>query len=89
MKTPREKYQNDPQFRMLVDILESQIHQANFTPSELREAAMLASINYEMMHIRKSRFAIPPEANIAIDTLEKFVDANFPRIEPVKPVKQV
>jgi hypothetical protein len=47
MKTPQEKYQNDPKYRMLVDTMENLIHQAEFTPSEVREAAMFACIKYE------------------------------------------
>jgi hypothetical protein len=48
MKTPMEKYQTDPVFHRGVDMLESLIHEAQYTPSELREMALLASINYEM-----------------------------------------
>ena len=52
MKTPREKYQNDPNYHALVDILCAQIHMAKFTPSELREAAILACILYEEQKVR-------------------------------------
>lgn len=52
MKTPKEKYMNDPEYNHLVNTLESLIERARFTPSELREACVLASINYEMKHIR-------------------------------------
>ena len=43
-----QKYLNDPQFHQLVNMLENLIHQAQFTPSELREAAVFAAIRYEM-----------------------------------------
>jgi hypothetical protein len=33
--------------KALVDSLESYIHQLQFTPSEIRECAMLAAINHE------------------------------------------
>ncbi len=52
MKTPRDKYQNDPAYKMLVDILVNQIVECKYTPSELREAALLASIIYEEITIK-------------------------------------
>lgn len=51
LKTPVERYNNDPHFRNLVKYMEALIHQAQFTPSELREAVMLAAINYEMSRL--------------------------------------
>lgn len=48
MKTPRDKYMNDPEYHSLVRMLESFIEGARFTPSEMREAVILACINYEM-----------------------------------------
>ncbi len=73
MKTPKEKYMNDPEYHHLVRTLEGLIEQARFTPSELREACMLASINYEMRHVRESK--IDPRAMDALDTLERhFID---------------
>ena len=47
MKSPKEKYMNDPEYHHLVKMLEGLIEDARFTPSELREACILASINYE------------------------------------------
>ena len=71
MKTPRDKYMNDTEFRHLVDMIESMIHQAQFTPSELREACVLASINYEMLHVRGRQ--IDPRVEGALKTLDEFV----------------
>jgi hypothetical protein len=48
MKTPKEKYLNDPEYRALVDMMENFIERAQFTPSEMREAAVFACVNYEM-----------------------------------------
>jgi hypothetical protein len=45
--TPSQRYQDDPTFRRLVDSLEHLLHQAQTTPSELREACLLAHIHYE------------------------------------------
>jgi len=47
MKTPREKYLNDAHFKRLVDTMMNQIHNCNYTPSEIREASLLASIIHE------------------------------------------
>lgn len=70
MKSPREKYQNDPEYNHLVCMLESMIEQARFTPSELREACVLASINYEMRHIRERQ--IDPRTQDALRVLDEF-----------------
>ena len=47
MKTPREKYYNDANYKYLVDIMVNQIVSCNYTPSEMREASILASIIHE------------------------------------------
>lgn len=76
MKTPREKYLNDPEYHDLVRMLEKFIEQAQFTPSELREAAVLASINYEMRHVRDR--TIDPRTAEAFRVLDEFT-ARKPR----------
>jgi hypothetical protein len=53
-----ERYKNDATFRSVVDHLEALIHAAHFTPMEVRQAAMLAAINYEM-HRRPEPIYIP------------------------------
>lgn len=58
MKTPHDKYMNDSHFRYLVDMMVSHIMQAQFTPSEMREAALMASIKYESMNFRNSPLVI-------------------------------
>lgn len=50
--TPEHRYQTDAEFKALVDVLEYHIHSANFTPSEIRAAAVLACIRYEMRRPR-------------------------------------
>lgn len=71
MKSPKEKYMNDPEYHNLVCVLESLIETARFTPSELREACILASINYEMRHVRD--FNKDPRILDAMRTLDEFV----------------
>jgi len=43
----RERYHHDPAFHQLVKLLHAQIEKGDFTPTEIREAAMLAQIIYE------------------------------------------
>ena len=45
---PEEKYLHDPQYAQLVNVLSGMIHQYQFTPSEIREAAIFACTKYEM-----------------------------------------
>jgi hypothetical protein len=53
----RERLFNDPKFKNLVDMMASFMLNAEFTPSEMREAAILASIrNYE---IRPAGITVP------------------------------
>ena len=69
MKTPIEKYANDPHYRRVVDMLEALIVEAEFTPSEIREACMLACIRNE--HYRRIRlFVISAKAVDALEVLE-------------------
>ena len=69
----RYRYQTDPQFKNLVDLFESFLHRADFTPSEIREAAMLASINYELTSIRKV-YVVSPSLESALDYFHNEVD---------------
>lgn len=50
MKSPQERYYSDPQFHALVDLMLHYVIEAQFTPTELREAAMLAAIRYSQMY---------------------------------------
>jgi hypothetical protein len=80
MDYQNNRYMNDVQFRMLVDYMEGMIHQLHYTPSEMRDAALLASINYEMR--RPNRTLIIPEAEAALHTLAMIrdkVEANNPQ----------
>ena len=71
LQTPKDKYLNDPEYNHLVNMLESLIEQARFTPSEMREACMVACINYEMRHIRDMQ--IDPKVMNAMDVLDSFI----------------
>jgi hypothetical protein len=47
MQSIEYRYSHDPMVKALVDSLEHSIHSLQFTPSEVRECAMLAAIHYE------------------------------------------
>ena len=44
--SPEDRYDQDPQFKALVDILGALIRQARFTATELREAVKLATLRF-------------------------------------------
>lgn len=52
---PEERYERDPVFRSLVDTMTHFILTAQYTPTELREAALLASIRLDSYQIRQCR----------------------------------
>jgi hypothetical protein len=58
--TVAERYETDSHFRFLVDSLEALIQDAKFTPTEIREAALMAMVRYESRRIRP--FIIPLRA---------------------------
>lgn len=46
--TPEERYQRDPIFHALVECLLAELIRADFTPTELREAVILAATIHEL-----------------------------------------
>ncbi len=50
--TPEQQYKEDPMFHQVVHVLEALISKAELTPFEIRQAAMLACIRYEMYHAK-------------------------------------
>lgn len=50
IQSAMDRYRNDPEFKALVDMMTHQIMRCKYTPSEMREASILASINYESYH---------------------------------------
>jgi hypothetical protein len=58
---PEYRYRNDATFRHVVDALEHLIVSASLTPSEVREAAMLACIHHEMRTPRPVLARLPGE----------------------------
>ena len=58
MDRSRYAYLNDANYHRLVDTLLELIHECQFTPSEIRTAAMLASIMYEERRVFPSTIFI-------------------------------
>ncbi len=60
-----DRLENDPAFKGLVDMLTAWLLQhADFTPTELREAAMLAAHRVDWMTMHKRRFAFTEEGTL-------------------------
>ncbi len=71
MQTPKERYETDAAYKQAVDLMTSLIHKAQFTPSEIREMAVMASIHYEMQYGFK-HYIVPANVNKAFETLEEW-----------------
>ncbi len=52
MMTAEERYRGDATFARLVDVIYAAIVEKQYTPTEVREAAMLAALKYDYTHIR-------------------------------------
>lgn len=52
MRTLDDRYHNDANFARLVETIEALIRHGEFTPSEIREAALLAQLRQEMHNPR-------------------------------------
>uniref|UniRef100_A0A6M3LJZ8 Uncharacterized protein n=1 Tax=viral metagenome TaxID=1070528 RepID=A0A6M3LJZ8_9ZZZZ len=62
MKSPRERYYVDDDFKNLVDTIYQMIDRCQYTPTELREAVILAAIR----HAERQPIPIPIELEMAI-----------------------
>lgn len=79
MKTPKEKYQHDVHYHTAVDSMVNLIHQCKYTPSELREMAILASIIYEEQQVHEVRVAgcaIDHKLENAFKTFDNWLSSN-------------
>ena len=50
---PEYRYEHDANFRSIVDLLHYFIQKAEFTPTEMREAALLACIHHDRYQLRR------------------------------------
>jgi hypothetical protein len=73
MQTPEDRYRQDTNYRHLVSSLEALIARVKFTPSEVREAAMLACVHHEMRQMNSGDHAeIPEEVNQAMERVRRW-----------------
>jgi hypothetical protein len=61
--TPEERYRRDPLFRNFVDVIHRMLRDAEMSPSEVREGAMLACIHFEMERPPRPMFLSQTESN--------------------------
>jgi hypothetical protein len=52
----RHRYENDPLFHNLVDLLLAHAMQHKYTPGELRDAAFMAALRYEEITVQGRYF---------------------------------
>ena len=69
MKSPRDRYYTDNNFHVLVDNMVGYIRNCHYTPSEMREAAILASIIYTEQNPQENPF--PKEVLDWLDRIDK------------------
>lgn len=74
MMTPRERYQNDVKFHTLVDLMVHEIAECQYTPTEMREAAILASIIYDEHRLDRNATLLNVELEKSLRIVEKFLD---------------
>ena len=80
-KSPHERYYQDPDFRALVDMMVSYIATCKYTPSEMREASLLACIKWESIkppEITVRKEDLPP--NVNLQDIKKYIT----RFEEIK-----
>jgi hypothetical protein len=71
--SPEQRYQTDPTYHGVVDMLEAMVRQCMFSPSEIREAAVLACIHYELRQ-ETMPIAVPEDVFNAFQTIERWRD---------------
>ena len=74
MKTLRDKYYHDPQYHALVQNLIRLITDCRYTPSEMREACILASIIYEENRPHDRYFKNDEKVLSALNTIDTWLD---------------
>jgi hypothetical protein len=76
-----DRYQRDPEFNQLVNLIRHHLEENDFTPTELREACMVAATIFEMEYVRpvvlpdgRIMEYVGPKSKVAVDLKEKDLD---------------
>lgn len=64
LSNPESAYMHDPDFCALVKMIEMHLSIADFTPSEVRKAAVLACIRFEMRRSRPLEVLLKAEHDL-------------------------
>ena len=75
MKTPRDRYQTDNQFKALVNMMTAYIQNCDYSPSEMREAAMLASIIYEEYRMSFNPIVVNDKMEKALRSINRYLNS--------------
>jgi len=71
MRSPKDRYENDPHYKACVDNMSKMISDCHFSPAEMREMAVMACIHYEINH-SFNYYTVPIKVNQAIKTLSEY-----------------
>ncbi len=85
MRSVVERYQTDAEFRGLVDILASQIYAARYTPTEIREAAIMAAMIVESRTIRPMYIPLRELDDLRPRSIKSDVGDEAPNHQTTKP----
>jgi len=84
MNSVERRYREDPVYNKFVDMMVMMLEQLRLSPSEMREAAVLACIIFEQRHPR-TNFIMPMNH----DEVERFLNSHVGDIlKPRQPGKQ-
>lgn len=65
--TPEHRYVRDPLFRQLVDMMHECIRRCQYSPTEMREAAILACIHHDRITVRSQTLYVDRAGNVSFD----------------------
>lgn len=69
--SPHERYHRDSTFAALVNMLEHALWQCDYTPTELREAVMLAAERHLLTMSHKIAYGAPPDPECTCKNRER------------------